>query len=145
MMQNDSVVGLKWTCGTHSRLSNQQKLTYSHITALFHSRHYFIQLCHFNLMLQKLVWLWGEPQRTDGAHLRGYGREKENTFQCLSSSHKHAESCPYCVGRPWVYYVNKAKFRQRAGSDFMPNIRLSLPLRWSANLSDQAIGRKRLC
>lgn len=50
---------------------------------------------------------------------------------------------PIVLGDPVVYYVNTAKFRHQAGSDFMSNVRLSLPLRWSAlpaaNLSDQVL------
>lgn len=86
-----------------------------------------------------------DHRESNKAHLGGCGRERERThFDACRHRANTPGAVPIVLGDPVVCYVNTAKFRHRAGSDFMSNVRLSLPLRWSAlpaaNLSDRVLG-----
>lgn len=75
--------------------------------------------------------------------LEAAGGRKRTHFDACRHRANTLWAVPIVLGDPVVYYVNTAKFRHQAGSDFMSNVRLSLPLRWSAlpaaNLSDQVL------
>lgn len=79
-----------------------------------------------------------KDERSSPWRLQGW---RTNLSACRHGANT-LRAVPIVLGDPVVYYVNTAKFRHRAGSDFMSNIRPSLPLRWSAlpaaKLWDQA-------